>query len=274
MSIALAAAIPAIKTQIRREQEIELQHRGDQYVRAIQKYYHKFGSYPNSIDQLVNTNNQRFLRKRYKDPITGKDDWRIIHFGEAKYPPKIKGIGGTQPGQQIGQNVGTSIGTDVGSSPNSTGFGANNNSSAPGQGTGPASAGQYPGAPQAGTPSGPQPIGGVGSTAGSAGPVSSGVGQSGQTIIGVAIPKTDDSLKVFNDRKKYNEWEFIYDPRIEALKNAGAAGVGVGGGVPNTPGGATPTNNQGNGTFQISPGLGNSGNSGAMVPQPQPQNPQ
>jgi type II secretory pathway pseudopilin PulG len=276
MSIALAAAIPAIKTQIRREQEIELQHRGDQYVRAIQKYYHKKGSYPNSIDQLMSDGTTRFLRKRYKDPLTGKDDWRIIHFGEAKYPPKIKGIGGSQPGQQIGQNVGTSIGTDVGSSPNSASLGAGYNSSTPGQNPGSAAAGQYP----SGAQSGPQPIGGVGLAASNSGPLSSssGVGQAGQPVIGVATPKTDDSLKVYNDRKKYNEWEFIYDPRIEALKNAGATGIGgIPGGV--AAGGAgglatQPNNNQGNNTFQMSPGPGNTGNSGATVPQPQPQNPQ
>jgi hypothetical protein len=33
------------------------------------------------------TNEIRFLRKRYKDPITGQDDWRLIHMGEAKVPP-------------------------------------------------------------------------------------------------------------------------------------------------------------------------------------------
>ncbi len=25
-------------------------------------------------------NNRRFLRHRYMDPITGKDDWRLIHI--------------------------------------------------------------------------------------------------------------------------------------------------------------------------------------------------
>src|SRR5947209_17508001 len=125
LSIALAAAVPAIKTQIRREQEIELEHRGNEYVKAIQKYYHKFGRYPANIEQLENTNNLRFLRKRYKDPLTGKDDWRIIHLGEAKYPPRLKSkfLAGAKPiGQQLGQSIGVAPGQDPASlnQPNNT----------------------------------------------------------------------------------------------------------------------------------------------------------
>jgi type II secretory pathway pseudopilin PulG len=85
--IGLAVAAPKMARSIQRDRELELVHRGEQYKRAIKLYYAKFGAYPTSIDQLLNTNDVKFLRKRYKDPITGKDDWRIIHFGEAKVPP-------------------------------------------------------------------------------------------------------------------------------------------------------------------------------------------
>src|SRR5580704_17830272 len=81
--IALAVAAPRISADIQRDREDDLYHRGLQYKRAIKLYYRKFGSYPASIDQLENTNNIRFLRKRYTDPMTGKDDWKIIHFGQA-----------------------------------------------------------------------------------------------------------------------------------------------------------------------------------------------
>ena len=80
--LALAIAAPKIAESIRRDKEIETVHRGMQYARAIQVYYNKYGRYPTTIDQLVKTDNQRFLRKRYLDPMTGKDDWRIIHYGE------------------------------------------------------------------------------------------------------------------------------------------------------------------------------------------------
>ena len=78
ITLALAIAAPKMAESIRRDKEIETVHRGMQYARAIQIYYNKFGSYPNTIDQLVKSNDQRFLRKRYLDPMTGKDDWRII----------------------------------------------------------------------------------------------------------------------------------------------------------------------------------------------------
>ena len=63
-----------------------------QYVRAIEVYYLKIGHYPGSIEQLEKTNNIRFLRQRYVDPMTGKDDWRLIQVGEAK--TTVKGFFG------------------------------------------------------------------------------------------------------------------------------------------------------------------------------------
>ena len=45
-------------------------HRGVQYARAVKLYYRKYGSYPTSIEQLENTNKIRYLRKRYKDPMS------------------------------------------------------------------------------------------------------------------------------------------------------------------------------------------------------------
>lgn len=81
--LALAVAAPRVAKSIQRDRETELIHRGEQYKRAIKLYYRKFGAYPSSIDQLMNTNQIRFLRKRYTDPMTGKDDWKVIHFGQA-----------------------------------------------------------------------------------------------------------------------------------------------------------------------------------------------
>ena len=50
-----------------------------------------FGRYPAKIEDLELTSQQRFLRKRYKDPITGKD-FRLLHYGEAKLA--LGGMGG------------------------------------------------------------------------------------------------------------------------------------------------------------------------------------
>src|SRR5512146_524470 len=79
--IAAAAAAPDIAMSIRREREGELINRGTQYMRAIQHYYKKFGRYPMRIDDLENTNNMRYLRRRYKDAIAGKG-LRLRRFGE------------------------------------------------------------------------------------------------------------------------------------------------------------------------------------------------
>ena len=81
---ALATAAPRVSYDLRRDREIETVHRGMQYAQAIKLYYRKFGHYPLSIDELVETNHLRFLRRKYADPMTGKQDWRLIHVGQAK----------------------------------------------------------------------------------------------------------------------------------------------------------------------------------------------
>lgn len=85
--ISLAIAAPKMARSIQRDKELETIHRGEQYRRAIQLYYRKFQRYPTSIDQLVETNQIRFLRKRYADPLTGKDDWKPVLFGQAHVRP-------------------------------------------------------------------------------------------------------------------------------------------------------------------------------------------
>ena len=117
LTIALAVAAPRIAESIRRDKEEETIHRGKQYARAIQMYFGKYNRYPNSIDQLMKTDNMRFLRKRYKDPMTGKDDWRIIHLGEAKVP--AMGLFGQQVPMM--QNGITPTGTTTGAGGTSNG---------------------------------------------------------------------------------------------------------------------------------------------------------
>ena len=70
--LVLSVAAPKVAQDLRREREVEAVRRGNQYVRAIQLYYRKFGRYPGSIDQLEKSNTVRFLRQKYVDPMTGK----------------------------------------------------------------------------------------------------------------------------------------------------------------------------------------------------------
>ncbi len=85
--VSLAVAAPKIARSIQRDKEMETIHRGEQYKRALKLYYQQFGSYPTSLDQLVQTNQVRFLRKKYKDPLTGKADWKPVLFGQAHVRP-------------------------------------------------------------------------------------------------------------------------------------------------------------------------------------------
>jgi hypothetical protein len=80
MAILMGAALPAYHTLARREKEAELIFRGEQYGRAIGMWQQKFANQPApSIDVLVE---QRFLRKKYKDPITN-DEFQLLGAGAA-----------------------------------------------------------------------------------------------------------------------------------------------------------------------------------------------
>ncbi len=206
--IALTAMAPYEVTQIRRDREEELIHRGQAYKRAIKLFYKRFGRYPTSLEELENTANLRFIRQLYKDPLSPDGQWRIIHLGEAKYPPKGFGYSNI-PGAQ-------SIGTPIGGGPAGT----------PMLGGGAAGAGGavLPGGMGAilGTSGGgfsAQLGSNIPSTGGMtpAGQMSSSLGgkQIGAPIIGVASTNTSDSIHEVNERKKYNEWEFFYDPRYD-----------------------------------------------------------
>ena len=75
--------LPRVAFESQREKEQVLIDRGEQYKRAIQLYFVAFKKYPSKIEDLENTNNQRFLRRRYIDPMTGKDEWRLVHINAA-----------------------------------------------------------------------------------------------------------------------------------------------------------------------------------------------
>ena len=129
--LALSVAAPKVAEQLRRDKELEAIHRGNQYVRAIRLYYNKTHTYPGSIEQLEKTNNIRFLRQQYVDPLTGKADWRLIHVGEAK--TTVKGffgqpLAGLTPG--LGSAAGMASGAPGSSSPGGSAFGSSSGSSA------------------------------------------------------------------------------------------------------------------------------------------------
>jgi hypothetical protein len=79
IALMLYQQLPRVAFESEREKEQLLIDRGEQYTRAIQLYYLANNrQYPTSIDDLEKKE-KRFLRRRYVDPYTGKDEWRIIH---------------------------------------------------------------------------------------------------------------------------------------------------------------------------------------------------
>ena len=299
--LALSVAAPKVAQGLRREREVEAVHRGNQYVRAIRLYHKKTGMFPGSLEQLEKTNNIRYLRQQYVDPMTGKVDWKLIHVGEAK--TTVKGffgqpLAGLAQGSGLGSAAGmasSGMGGNSGPGASSPGSGLTFGSSSPGGSGG-------SGLPTLGgsTTSGPGTTGGQGtspgtsgsgttgqstgsgSTLGSAAGIasSSGMPSGGAPFVGVGIPKDGDSITVLNEQTTYDTWEFIYDPRIEQLYAKGSlfggsstlGSAGSGSGFGNTPGsGNTPG----------APGLGNSpgfgstpGTSSPTSPTPPQQPPQ
>jgi hypothetical protein len=81
VAIMLYNEIPRVAFEAQRDKEQLLIDRGEQYTRAVNLYVRKFNKFPADFDALQNTQNLRFLRHKYIDPMTGKDDWRIIHVG-------------------------------------------------------------------------------------------------------------------------------------------------------------------------------------------------
>ena len=229
MIIFAAAIVPSITFDIKRDREEEMIHRGVQYSRAIKAYYKKFNRYPAKIEDLENTNQQRFLRKRYKDPLTGKD-FKLLHFGEVK----MANGGGIAGASTIGPN-GTMVGPSVPQpgalngpgAPGGLGLTAGLNANTqppspppspaggdPNQPTDPSQPGtQNPGD---GTTPNPQTPGSPSTNqTGSSGDKLANTTFGGAPIVGVASVSKERTIREFDKKKKYEEWQFIYDPTFD-----------------------------------------------------------
>jgi type II secretory pathway pseudopilin PulG len=309
MIIFAAVIVPSITFEIKRDREEEMIHRGVQYSRAIRAYYKKFGRYPAKIEDLQNTNQQRFLRKRYKDPLTNKD-FRLLHFGEAKLA--LNGMpGGMIPGANpIGGNGSLNGGGGFSqTSPfgGNSAFGANSNSAfgqnsqtpnqTANQTTAAGDNNANPSGSDASQPgSDPAQPGssGLGTPPNQTGPGSNSISGDklsntsfgGTPIVGVASFSKEPTIRIFDKKKKYNEWQFVYDPTMDRgllittpyqqqLQGFGNVGTpNLNGQINGQNGTNNGTNNNGFGnTFGNSPsGMQNNPNGGYGNPN-QPTNP-
>jgi type II secretory pathway pseudopilin PulG len=224
MIIFAAAIVPSIAFDMKRDREEEMIHRGCQYSRAIRAYYRKFGRYPVKLEDLENTNDMRFLRKRYKDPENCKNgkcaDFKLLHFGEVQMALSMGGgqIAGATPVSQMGQGNGQSSFGQSSTFGNSSTFGSS--SSFGSSANSPAGQGQTT-FNSSGTDSSQSQVSpdGTISTDGTTSSVS-GEGQPGSQIIGgpiigVASLSKEKTIRVYNKKKVYKDWAFIYDPTLD-----------------------------------------------------------
>jgi len=85
-SVAASAVASIYSTELRRHKEAELLWVGEQFRAAIEAYYRRSpGSvprYPPTLDDLLEDKRylslQRYLRRIYADPVTGRAEWGLI----------------------------------------------------------------------------------------------------------------------------------------------------------------------------------------------------
>jgi type II secretory pathway pseudopilin PulG len=212
--IAMAVAAPKVAKEIQRDRELETMQRGKQYIRALRLYYRKFTAYPPSVDALLKApgpGNLRFLRKKYIDPTTGKDEWKPIHFGQNKAPTAMGFFGQPLAGSTL---AGIGPGGAAGIAGASPAGGAFMN---PGGTTG-----------ASGTTGSTDSLGASGAsgqTGDSGGAASSGPAFGGLGIVGFSPNSPKQSILVYKKKNHYNEWEFVYDPATERTMVGGNAGT-------------------------------------------------
>lgn len=83
MGAGLALVGEVWHTAAMREREAELLYAGNQYRRAIERYYLSGPrQYPRSLSDLLKDprkpGTERYLRQLYPEPITGKSEWGIV----------------------------------------------------------------------------------------------------------------------------------------------------------------------------------------------------
>jgi type II secretory pathway pseudopilin PulG len=193
-------AVPVWKQAVQREKEEELIWRAGQYARAVALYQRKYANaFPPNVDVLMR---EKFLRRKYKDPIT-KGDFRYLSPVELQTMP---GLTTTTPGFP-GQGTSRLPGRPGGGSPSGTSSGGT--TSTPGLSPGPGLS--------------PQPGSSLGPNGPAAGPTAG---------IAAAVSKsTAASIKVFKNRRQYNQWVVT----VQDVMPRGGVGIQPGQ-QPNQPG--------------------------------------
>jgi type II secretory pathway pseudopilin PulG len=91
MSTGLALIGEVWNTSNLREKEAELLHIGNEYRKAIERYYLSGPQrqYPKNLADLVKDPRMpgtvRYLRRLYPDPITGKEEWGLVKSADGGF---------------------------------------------------------------------------------------------------------------------------------------------------------------------------------------------
>jgi type II secretory pathway pseudopilin PulG len=194
--VSLTVALPSVYLEGQRQKEEELIFRGMQYARAIALFRRQFNRFPASVDELVKTNGIRFLRHAYPDPMSRSGKWRFIHANAAgvvldsKTQPRFGGVAG--PGSSPSPSA----------SPLTP-------STGPTSGT-QGQAGNAPGTASSffGDQTARGPTGSVLTSSNQSDSFFS-PGTQGTFIVGIASSSTRESVRVWNNRTHYDEWEFL-----------------------------------------------------------------
>ena len=228
LAISMLAVLPRVAQQVKRDKEEEMIHRGTEYARAVKKYYKKFNKYPNSVQDLENTNQIRFLRRRYKDPMSPDGNWRLLHITDVQQGISNPNFGVSQAGNFNPTQGGPQIGPGapvIGAA----GTQGNPGGMALGGGANPQAGPVTPAAAGGGAATSTDTSGAQSEGAGTSGNATSPStstsspgspslgGQTGQTygaggIVGVASASKAKSIREFDKKSNYNKWMFIYDP--------------------------------------------------------------
>jgi type II secretory pathway pseudopilin PulG len=246
MAVMMSVAMPVWRHAAQREKEAELIWRGQQYDRALQLFRRKAGApgAPN-LDILIQ---QKFLRKKYKDPITGGDfELKPVGaLGPGTQMPGVPGMGNRRPG----------IGNQSPGFGRQTSPGANQSAAGSQSGSGAQRSGQEPGS---GSAFGSQPFGRTGQSEGQPGVAGQQRG-AGQLIGGVRSKSKARSIRELDGRTRYDQWEFVYVPYNP---NPQPPGVGGTPGQPRLPGQQRPGGSRPPGSS--SPGSQRPGRTGAAL---------
>ncbi len=131
IAITLYIEVPRIAFESQRTREQMTIDRALQYKRAIQLFYRKYQTYPQTLDDLETKRNIRFLRYRYLDPLTGKD-YRLLHVGPAgQLTDSLVQPPAPLPGSSTGSGPNSTTGSTSSSAFGSTQTGATQNGAPP-----------------------------------------------------------------------------------------------------------------------------------------------